>query len=149
MILRYGKATRRSRRCARLNSLIQRRCGVTSPNLRKRSPPQKAEFESWTNPARYSFPWGSRPRVFSIQPEGRNLRPPRTLSRTLGRTRARMPWGDQGLSRHDLIPSQSEQGIDITARILESRNSETKVRVGVKISHGLAPIVCSGCRVGG
>ena len=59
--------------------------------------------------------------------------------------RARMPWGDQGLSRHDLVPSQPEQCIDITARILESRNSETKVRVGVKISHGLAPVVCSGC----
>src|SRR5271168_5063898 len=86
MILKYGKATRRSRRCARLNSLIQRRCGVTSPNLRKRSLPQKAEFESWTNPARYSFPWGSRPRVFSIQPEGRDLPPPGALSlRTLRR----------------------------------------------------------------
>ena len=69
MILRYGKATRRSRRCARLNSPIQRKCGATSPNSRKRSLPQKAEFESWINPARYSFPWGSRPRVFSIQPK--------------------------------------------------------------------------------
>ena len=69
----------------------------------------------------------------------------RAISRNEIATRARRCWGDQGLSRHDLVPSQSEQGIDITARILESRDSETKVRVGVKMSHGLAPVVCSGC----
>ena len=69
----------------------------------------------------------------------------RAISRNEIATRAGAPRGDRGLSRHDLVPSQSEQGIDITARILESRNSETKLRVGVKISHGVSPIVCSGC----
>ena len=73
----------------------------------------------------------------------------RAISRNEIVTCARRPWGDQGLSRHDLVPSQPEQGIDITARILESRDSETKVRVGVKVSHGLAPIVCSGCGLRG
>ena len=67
----------------------------------------------------------------------------RAISRNEIAARARMPWGDQALSRHDLVPSQSEQGIDITVRIPESRNSETKVRVGVKMSHGVPPIVCS------
>ena len=73
----------------------------------------------------------------------------RPISRNEIATCARRPSGDQGLSHHDLVPSQSEQGIDITARILESRDSETKVRVGVKVSHGLAPIVCSGCGLRG
>jgi hypothetical protein len=73
----------------------------------------------------------------------------RPISRNEIATCARRPSGDQGLSHHDLVPSQSEQGIDITVRILESRDSETKVRVGVKMSHGLAPIVCSGCGLRG
>ena len=73
----------------------------------------------------------------------------RAISRNEIGACARRSWGDQGLSRHDLVPSQPEQGIDITARILESRDSETKVRVGGKMSHGLAPIVCSGCGLRG
>jgi len=73
----------------------------------------------------------------------------RAISRNEIVTRARMPWGDHWLSCHDLVPSQSEQGIDIAARILESRNSETKVRVGVKMSHGVPPIVCAVCGLRG
>ena len=73
----------------------------------------------------------------------------RAISRNAIATRAGIPRGDQGLSRHDLVPSQSEQGIDITVRILESGDSETKVRVGVKMSHGVPPIVYSGCGLRG
>ncbi len=67
----------------------------------------------------------------------------RAISRIEIITRAAVPCGDYGLSRHDLVPSQSEQRINITVRILERCNSKAKVGVGVKMAHGVSPVVRS------
>jgi hypothetical protein len=65
----------------------------------------------------------------------------RTVSRNEIATRRRLHAGNQGLLRHDLVPSHSKQDIDISVRIPESRSSEPKARVDVKMPHGVFPFV--------